>query len=91
MLYYIYHVVDLYAKSFIIKPFQNNYTEVSSQCLHERKCLPRGYLALFKLGRSPGERNGNSLYYSCPENPIDRGIWQATVYGVTKSPIQLSY
>ena len=37
-------------------------------------------------GRSPGEGNGNPLQYSCLENPMDRGIWQATVHvGVTKS------
>ena len=35
-------------------------------------------------GRSPGGGNGNPLQYSCPENSLDRGIWQATVYGVTK-------
>ena len=29
-------------------------------------------------GRSPGERNGNPLQYSCLENPMDRGAWQAT-------------
>jgi len=37
------------------------------------------------LGRSPGEGNGNSLQYSCLENPVDRGAWWATVHGVTKS------
>ena len=36
------------------------------------------------LGRSPGEGNGNSLQYSCLENPIDRGAWWATVHGVAK-------
>ena len=36
-------------------------------------------------GRSPGEGNGNPLQYSCLENPIDRGAWQATVHGFTKS------
>ena len=35
-------------------------------------------------GRSPGEGNGNPLQYSCLENPMDRGAWQATVYGVAK-------
>ena len=34
--------------------------------------------------RSLGEGNGNLLQYSCLENPIDRGTWQATVYGVTR-------
>ena len=35
------------------------------------------------LLRSPGGGNGNPLQYSCLENPMDRGAWQATVYGVT--------
>ena len=35
-------------------------------------------------GRSPGEGNGNPLQYSCPENPMDRGAWQASVHGVTR-------
>ena len=33
----------------------------------------------------PGEGNGNPLQYSCLENPMDGGAWQATVHGVTKS------
>ena len=33
----------------------------------------------------PGEGNGNPLQYSCLENSIYRGAWQATVHGVTKS------
>jgi len=37
------------------------------------------------LGRFPGEANGYPLQYSCLENPMDRGAWWATVYGVTKS------
>ena len=37
------------------------------------------------LGRSPGGGNGNPPQYSCLENPLDRGTWRATVYGVTKS------
>ena len=40
-------------------------------------------------GRSPGERNGNPPQYSCLENPMDRGAWQATVHGVAKSRTQL--
>ena len=35
-------------------------------------------------GRSPGERNGNPLQYSCLENSMYRGTWQATVHWVTK-------
>ena len=42
------------------------------------------------LGRFPGEGNCNPLQYSCLENPMDRGSWQATVHGVTKSGTQLT-
>ena len=34
---------------------------------------------------SPGEGNGNPLQYSCLENPIDRGAWQATVHETTRA------
>ena len=37
------------------------------------------------LGRSPGEGKGNSLQYSCLENPMDRGAWWAAVHGETES------
>ena len=42
------------------------------------------------LGRSPGERNGNPLQYSCLENPMDGGVWWAMVHGVAKSRTRLS-
>ena len=42
------------------------------------------------LGRSPGEGNGNPLQYSCLENPMDGGTWQATVHGVVMSQTRLS-
>ena len=42
------------------------------------------------LGRYPGVGNGNPLHYSCLENSMDRGAWQVTVHGVTKSWTQLS-
>jgi len=38
-----------------------------------------------RLGRSSGEGNGNPLQYSCLENPMDGGAWQATVPGVAES------
>ena len=42
------------------------------------------------LGRSPGEGNGYPLWYSCLENFMDRGAWQATVHGVAKSRTQMN-
>ena len=43
------------------------------------------------LERSPGEVNGNLLQYSCLGNSMNRGSWQATVHGVTKSWTRVSY
>ena len=40
--------------------------------------------------RFPGERNGNSLQYSCLENSMDREAWWATVHGVAKSWTRLN-
>ena len=46
----------------------------------------RGFKALIPgTGRFPGGGLGNPLQYSCLGNPTDRGAWQATVCGVTKS------
>ena len=41
-------------------------------------------------GRSPGGGNGNSLQYSCLENPMDGGARWATVHGVAKNQTQLN-
>ena len=41
-------------------------------------------------GSTPGEGNGNPFQCSCPENPMDREAWRATVHGVTKSRTRLS-
>ena len=51
---------------------------------HKRHCLIPG------LGRSLGGGHGNPLQYSCLENPMDRGVWRATVHKVVKSWTQLS-
>ena len=45
----------------------------------------RNAVSIPVLVRFTGEGNGNPLKHSCLENSMDRGAWQATVYGVTKS------
>ena len=40
--------------------------------------------SISRSGRSPGVGNGNPLQYSCLENPMDRGAWQATVHMVKR-------
>ena len=39
------------------------------------------------LERFPGEGNGSPLQYSCLEDSMDRGVWQARVHGVTKNQL----
>ena len=52
----------------------------------ETVCLQCGRLGSIPgSGRSPGEGNGNTLQYSCPENPMNGGAWWAIVHGVAKS------
>ena len=45
---------------------------------------------LFLSREDPQGGNSNPLQYSCLENPLDRGAWQATVHGVEKSRTQLT-
>ena len=40
--------------------------------------------------RAPGEGNGNPPHYSCPDDPMDRGVWWATAHGITESGTGLS-
>ena len=40
--------------------------------------------SILRPGRSLGGGHGNTLQYSCLENAVDRGVWWATVHGVTK-------
>ena len=51
----------------------------------ESACNVRDPGLILWSGRSPGEGNGNPLQYSCLENPMDGGAWQATDPGVAKS------
>ena len=48
------------------------------------------YLHISYLFLLFGEGNGTLLQYSCLENPMDGGAWQAAVHGVTRSRTQLS-
>ena len=45
---------------------------------------------ILELGKSLEEGNENPLWYSCLENPMDGGAWQAIVHGVTKNRTLLS-
>ena len=67
----------------ISKGFPGGAVGKESACQCRRSKRLRFYLWVRKISWS---RNGNPLQYSCLENFMDRGAWQATVYGVTKEP-----
>ena len=50
----------------------------------ESACNAEDLSSIPESGRSPGVGNGNPLQYSCLQNPMDRGAWQATVHGVAR-------
>ena len=56
----------------------------------ESTCNSGDLGSILGSGRSPGEKNGNPLQYSCLENSMDRGVWRAIVHGVTNSQTRLS-
>ena len=70
--------VSLFSASFPTLGFPSGSNGKESAC-------NAGYPGLIPgSGRSPGEGNGNPLQYSCLENLMDRGAWQATVHGDAK-------
>ena len=56
----------------------------------ESSCNVGDLASIPGLGRPPGEGNSCTLQYSCLENSLDRGAWQVTVHGLTKSWTQVN-
>ena len=55
-----------------------------SSVVKESACNAGDPGSIPRSGRSPGEGNGNPLQYSCLENPMDRGAWEAIAHGVAR-------
>ena len=55
-------------------------SSVGKECAYNARDLG----TIVGSGKSPGEGNGNPFQYSCLENPLDRGTWQAIVHGVSR-------
>ena len=51
----------------------------------ESACSARDQGSIPGSGRPPGEGNAYPFQYSCLENPMNRGVWQAIVPGVPKN------
>ena len=74
--YFILYILKLYSQVVLVikrKTLPAKARDVRDACL-----IPG-------LARPPGGGHGNPLQYSCLENPMDRGAWQATVHGVAKN------
>ena len=70
-------------------PLQYSWASLAAQTIKNPPAMPD--LGLIPgLGKLPATGHDNPLQYSCLENPMDRGAWQATVLGVAKSQTQLS-
>ena len=79
MVVYIHRHTQIHTYTHISKGFPGGLVSKESTCNAGDPGLIPG------LGISLGERNGNPLQYSCPKNYMNRGAWQATVHGVSKS------
>ena len=82
--------VTSFSKTFkIIKSFKITFVlirSIQTQILNQSSSI---YFYIY-FSLISGEGNGNPLQYSCLENPMDGGAWQATVHGVAKSWTRLS-
>ena len=75
---------DIFPMIRLVLSFSDASVGIESACdVGDGSLIPRS-------GRSHGGGNGNPVQYSCLKNPMDRGAWQSTVNGVTKSWIRLS-
>ena len=63
---------------------------LSSSKSEESTCIAGDPDSIPGLGRSFGEGNGYPFQYSFLENPMDRGVWQATVHGVAEHQTWMS-
>ena len=63
------------------------YSFPGSSAGKESTCNVRDLGLIPELGKFPGEGKGYPLQYSGLENSMDRGAWQPTIHGVTKSQI----
>ena len=66
-------------------PFSSVPCNLMAQVVKKSACNAGDPSLIPGSGRSPGGGYGNPLQYSCLENPMDRGAWQALVHGITKS------
>ena len=87
MLQSYYGILVLCSEPIVLKGASQVRLVVESRLANAGDVRDAGWIS--GLGRSLGEGNGNSFQYSCLENSMDRGVWQAIVHRVAKSWTQL--
>ena len=82
----------IYVEDWLLHPPQNLNPQMLKSLVKWQRLHPRNILSyiLNSLQTTYGEGNGNPLKYSCLENPMDGGAWQAAVHGVAMSRTRLS-
>ena len=85
---YMSDVLPCFLSSFAatLGPFLGGISGQESTCYCRRHKRWRFHPWVRKI---PGRGYGNTLQYSCLENPMDREAWWSTVHGVPKSQIRL--
>ena len=73
-----------------VKSCQSIWHIVVAQTVKNLPAMQETWGSISRLGRSPGEGNGNPLQYSCLENFMDRGTWWATVHGIVNKWTRLN-
>ena len=84
--------IPIFSRQFLaLKGDWRLHTGDSQMAQWYRICLPMQKIQVQSLGwEDPLEGNGNPLQYSCLENYMDRGAWQASVHGVATGRTCLS-
>ena len=83
---FLYFLLDFYFQSInVLTSHLHEFFIIGSSDGNESACHAREGGLIPGLGRSPGGGHGNPLQYSCLENSVDRGVWQATVHQVAKA------
>ena len=79
--------MDIY---FILYPMMRKYWVFPAGASGRESSCNEDVSLIPESERFPGKGNDNPLQYFCLEHPMDRGVWWATVHGVTKSCTRLS-
>ena len=79
-----------FENTILIPPNHSWWASWMAQWFKESSCNTRDTALISGLERFPGGANGNPFHYSCLENSIDSGVWEATVLGATKGWTQLN-